>query len=574
MASTLSTFLAELRRRKVYRIAAIYATVGVAISLAVPDLFGILLLPTWAARLVIILILLGFPLALVLAWAYEVRPEEGKDAGTDPGSEASEAVVGTEDTVVGGRPRSRESIVVLPFTDLSPSGDQEYFSDGLSENLMNALTHIKEIRVAARTSAFSFKGRQVDVRDIGRHLNVGAVLEGSVQKAGNRVRITAQLINAEDGYHIWSQQYDREMADVFSIQDEITWAIVDALKIELLEGERTAVSKRHTEDLDAFHLYLKGRYYWNRSNTEAYWKAIDHFRAAIQKDPAYARAYDGMADAFASLGDAGHSAISPKDAFSAAGAAVRKALELDGGLSEAYASLGHLKMHEFAWPEAERAFRRSIELNPNYATAYRFYAFFFAAAGRSAEAAAMLEEALDLDPLSLGTITDRGVLSYFAGDYDGALAQYRKVLEMDPGFARAYVTQASAYSQKGIHSEAIAALRRAAELSGGRPKLAALGRVYARAGMKDEALEVVKDLKELSKSRYVTPYAFTLIHASLGDLDQAFSCLQRACGEGVSDLLYLKVDPFLDNLRGDPRFVALLERAGFADRSDDNSLGT
>jgi len=566
VASTLSTFLAELKRRKVYRVAAIYATVGVAISLAVPDLFGVLLLPTWAARLVITLILLGFPLALVLAWAYEVRPEEHREPRTRQTTESPEVEIVAEEAGIVARPPRGGSIAVLPFTDMSPDGDQEYFSDGLSENLINALTRIREIRVAARTSAFSFKGRQVDVRSIGRGLEVGTVLEGSVQKAGNRLRVTAQLINAEDGYHIWSQQYDREMADVFSIQDEITWAIVDALKIELLEGERTAVSKRHTEDLDAFHLYLKGRYYWNRSNTEAYWKAIDHFRAAIQQDPAYARAYAGMADAFASLGDAGHSAISPKDAFSAASAAVRKALELDGGLSEAYASLGHLKMHEFAWPEAERAFKQSIELNPNYATAYRFYAFFFAAAGRSAEAATTLEKALDLDPLSLGTITDRGILSYFARDYDGALAQYRKVLEMDPGFARAYVTRASAYSQKGIHSEAISAVRKAAELSGGRPRLAALGRIYARAGMKDEALAVVEELKDLSRNRYVTPYAFTLIHAALGDLDQAFSCLQRACGEGVSDLLYLKVDPFLDNLRGDPRFVALLENAGFGDR--------
>jgi len=568
VASTLSLFLAELRRRKVYRVAAIYATVGVAISLAVPDLFGVLLLPAWAARLVIILILLGFPVALVLAWAYEVRPEDQPGAGAELSPESVQPQTVAAATGAPARPRREGSIVVLPFTDMSPVKDQEYFSDGLSENLMNALTHIKEVRVAARTSAFSFKGRQVDVREIGRDLNVGTVLEGSVQKAGNRLRVTAQLINAEDGYHIWSQQYDREMADVFAIQDEITWAIVDALKIELLEGERTAVGKRHTENLDAFHLYLKGRYYWNRSNTEAYWKAIDHFRGAIQRDPAYARAYVGMADAFASLGDAGHSAISPKDAFSAAAEAVQKALELDGGLSEAYASLGHLKMHEFAWPEAERAFKRSIELNPNYATAYRFYAFFFAGAGRSEEAATTLERALNLDPLSLGTITDMGVLSYLARDYDGALAQYRKVLEMDPGFARAFVTRASACSQKAMHSEAIAALRKAAEVSGGRPKLAALGRVYARAGMTDEALGVVEELKELSKTRYVTPYAFTLIHASLGDLDQAFSCLQRACSEGVSDLVYLKVDPFLDNLRGDPRFGALLESTGFGRASD------
>jgi TolB-like protein/Tfp pilus assembly protein PilF len=446
---------------------------------------------------------------------------------------------------------------------MSPSGDQEYFSDGLSEDLINALAHIRDFRVAARTSAFSFKGEHVDARTIGRKLDVDTVLEGSVQKAGNRLRITAQLVDAENGYHMWSEQYDRVMADVFSIQDEITRSIVDALKIELLEGERAAVSKRHTDDLDAYHLYLRGRYCWNRSDTESFWRAIDHFHAAIEEDPTYALAYAGLADAYASLGDAGHSAISPKEAFSSAETAVRKALELDDALSEAHASLGHLKMHEFAWTEAEREFQRAIELNPNCATAYRFYSFFLAATGRSQEAIATLERALELDPVSLGIITDLGVLSYFAGDYEQATARYRRVLEIDPSFTRAYVTLGSTYAQQGRYEEAIDVTRRAMELSGDPSKLAALGRVYALAGMRDEALEVIERLKELSKERYVTPYAFTLIYASLGERDQAFSCLQRACDEGVSDLIYLKVDPFLDELCSDPRFAVLLDSVGF-----------
>ncbi len=552
MASKLPVFLAELKRRKVYRVAAVYAAVGVAISLGVPDIFTAFDLPTSAARLVIILIAIGFPVALVLAWAYEVKPDEGEGG----------ALVEPEEPEAPA-PESEKSIVVLPFTDMSPGGDQEYFSDGLSEDLINALTHISDFRVAARTSAFSFKGQSVDARTIGRDLNVRTVLEGSVQKSGNRLRITAQLIDAEDGYHLWSQQYDREMEDVFAIQDEITWAIVDALKVELMAGERTAVSKRHTEDLGAYHLYLRGRYHWNRSNTEDYWKAIDHYRAATEEDPTYARAYVGMADAYASLGDAGHSAISPKEAFSAAGTAVRKALELDESLAEAHASLGHLKMHEFAWPEAERSFQRAIQLNPNYATVHRFQAFFFAGQGRSEEAAASMKRALELDPVSLGIITDVGVLCYFARDWDGAIAQYNKVLEVDPGFTRAYVTLGSAYAQKGMYAEAIESLQKAMELSGDRLKMAPLGRAYGLAGMREEALDAIEELKEISRARYVTPYAFTLIFSCLGERDKAFSYLKRACDEGVSDLIYLKVDPFLDNLRGDPRFSELLGKVGF-----------
>ncbi len=285
-------------------------------------------------------------------------------------------------------------------------------------------------------------------------------------------------------------------------------------------------------------------------------------------DPAYARAYVGLADAYASLGDAGHSAISPRDAFSTARVAVRKALELDDGLSEAYASLGHLKMHEFVWEDAERAFKRAIALNPNHPSAFRFYAFFFAGRGRSEEAIAALGRALDLDPVSLGIMTDLGVLSYLARDYDRAIRQYEKVLEMDPGFTRAYVTLGSAYAQKGMHTEAIETTRKAMDLTEDRSKLAPLGRAYGLAGMKDEALEAVAGLKELSKRRYVTPYAYTLIYASLGDRDTALSYLQRAFDESVSDLIYVNVDPFLDALRGDPRFTALLQGVGFEAASE------
>ncbi len=460
-------------------------------------------------------------------------------------------------------PPAEKSIAVIPFANISADPENEYFSDGLSEDLINALTHIKSFRVAARTSAFSFKGEQVDARTIGQKLNVKTVLEGSVRKVGNRLRITAELVNAEDGYHVWSEQYDRVMADVFTIQDEITAAIVDALKIELLADEKKAVTKRHTENLDAYHLYLRGRYYWNRGNPEAFRKAIDQFQTAIRKDPTYARAYAGLADAYAGLGDAGHSAIPPREAFVSAHDAVQKALELDDSLAEAHASLAHLKMHEFAWPEAQAAFVRATRLNPNYATAYHFYAFYFAALGQSCEAITTLERARELDPVSLAINTDLGVLFYFARRYDDAIQQYQKVLDMDPNFTRAYVTMGSAYAQKAMCEQAIAMFQKALELSGDRSKIAALGRAYGVAGRNDEALETIAELRQLSRHRYITPYSIALIYASMGETDEALSWLNDAYEQRVSDLLYLKVDPFLDNLRSDPRFVVLLDKVGF-----------
>jgi serine/threonine-protein kinase len=466
-------------------------------------------------------------------------------------------------TALVSGPPAEKSIAVLPFANMSADRENEYFSDGLSEDLINALTHIKGFRVAARTSAFSFKGQSVDARTIGQTLNVKTVLEGSVQKAGNRLRVTAELVNAEDGYHVWSEQYDRVMADVFTIQDEITGAIVDALKIELLADEKTAVTKKHTDDLDAYHLYLKGRYHWNRGNTEAFWKAIDHFDEAIRVDPSYARAYAGLADAYAGLGDAGHSAISPKQAFSSAKRAIEQALEIDDSLADAHSSLAHLKMHEFEWSAAERGFIQATKLNPNYATAYRFYAFYFVSMGKPNEAITNLERALELDPVSLAINTDLGVVSYFARRYEDATVQYQKVLDMDPTYSRAYVTMGSAYAQMGKHEDAVAAFRKAMALSGDRSKVAALGRAYGLAGKREKALECVAELRALSEQRYITPYAIALIYASMGETDQALSWLQDAYDQRVSELIFLKVDPFLDKLHTDSRFVDLLEKVGF-----------
>jgi serine/threonine protein kinase/Tfp pilus assembly protein PilF len=460
------------------------------------------------------------------------------------------------------------SIAVLPFVNMSADPENEYFSDGLAEDLINALSKIKDFRVAARTSTFSFKGEKVDVREIGRKVKVETVLEGSVRKAGNRLRITAQLINVRNGYHLWSDQYDRVDADVFDIQDEITLAIVGALKVKLLAGDNQAVTKRYTQNIEAYNLYLKGRYYWNKMTIGTYRKAIEQFQKAIELDPTYALAYTGLADSYIGLGDAGLSAIPPKEAFSKANAAVQRALETDDALAEAHASLGHLKMHDFDWTGAEREYKRAIELNPNYATTYHMCGFYYALMERHQEAITTIRRALELDPVSLGINTDLGVIFYYARRYDQAIAQYRKSLEMDPGFVRAYVTLGSAYGQKGMFREAIGVIQKAIGLSGDRSKIAALGRIYALSGKHDEALKLIDELRELSKERYVSPYCMALIYASLGERDQAMDLLQKAYMERVSELIYLKVDPYLDNLRSDPRFVALLEKIGLENRAE------
>ena len=454
------------------------------------------------------------------------------------------------------------SIAVLPFVNMSADPENEYFSDGITEDIINALSKIKDFHVAARTSTFSFKGEKIDIYEIGRKLKVKTILEGSVRKAGNRLRITAQLINVHDGYHLWSEQYDRVVAYVFDIQDEITFAIFNALKIKLLTGENIAVTKRYTDNIEAYNLYSKGRYYWNKMNIDAFRKAIDQFEKAIARDPSYALAYSGLADAYTGLGDAGLSAIPPKEAFSKAKEAVQKALEIDETLAEAHASLAHLNMHDFNWSGAEKEFKYAIKLNPNYSTTYQMCSFYYALTERFNDAFITIKKAQDLDPVSLSINTDLGVLFYFNHQYDQAIAQYKKTLDLDPGFIRAYVTLASAYGKKGMYKIAIDMIHKAIELSGDRAKIAVLGRIFAIAGKKREALNAIEELKELSKQRYISPYCISLIYATMDEKDRAMEWLENAYNKHASELIYLKVDPYLDNMRSDPGFKELLKKIG------------
>ncbi|MFQ5738625.1 MAG: protein kinase [Acidobacteriota bacterium] len=464
--------------------------------------------------------------------------------------------------VIAGPAATRSSVAVLPFADMSPQKDQDYFCDGLAEELIGALTKIKRLHVVARTSAFSFKGTNQDVRQIGNRLNVKTVLEGSVRKAGNKLRIAVQLVDVASGYHLWSEQYECEMKDIFAIQDEITLAVVGNLRVELLGEEQQAIVKRQTQDLQAYHHFLKGRYLWNKRTPANLQKGIEQFQRAIETDPGYAAAFAGLADSYNILGF--YSTLPPKDAFPKAKAAARKALEIDGTLSEAHTSLAFTKLlYDWDWKSAGKTFKRALELKPGYATAHHWYAEYLMLKGRVEAAVSEAEQALQYDPLSLIINTLVGWTFYYARRYDQAIDRLRKTLELDSSFVPANFWLGLAYAQKLAFERAVAAMQRAvSDSEGSGIMLAALGAIYAIAGERAEAQVVLDELEEVARRAYVPPYYTAAVHTGLQDNDGAFACLHEALDERSHWMIYLKVDPLLDPLRPDPRFGDLLRRTG------------
>jgi serine/threonine-protein kinase len=456
-----------------------------------------------------------------------------------------------------------KSIAVLPFVNMSPDRENEYFSDGMTEEILNALGKIEGLRVASRTSSFAFKGKEQDIRKIGEQLNVNIILEGSVRKSGNKLRITAQLINVEEGYHIWSEKYDRKLEDIFEIQDEITRAIVDMLKIKLMLDPAATLNKRYTDNLEAYTLYLKGRYFCNLRTTDGLNQGIQYFEQAIDKDPKYAKAHGGLADAYLLLGIYGE--IPPNESMPKAKAAAMKALEMDATLAEPHTSLGCIRaVYDWDFPGAEIEFKRSIELDPGYPTSHHWYAInCLAPLGRMEEAITELEIAQKLDPLSLIINASLGLQFYYARRFDEAIEQFRITLEMDPNFAMAHFFLAETYIQRKSFPEAIAAIQKAISLYGGSVNMSAmLGYVFARSGRKEEAQKKLDNLNDRSNQQYVSAYDRAVVCTGLGNNDQAFEWLEKAFQERSYLLVYLKVDPVLDSLRTDPRFDAILKKMG------------
>ncbi len=458
---------------------------------------------------------------------------------------------------------STNSIAVVPFANISADPQNEYFCDGLAEELLNALSKVGELKVAARTSAFSFKGKDVDITEIGSKLGVKNILMGSVRKSGDRLRITAQLVNTADGYQVWSERYDREMKDIFDIQDEITLAIVDALKIKLLGKEKAALLKRQTASPEAYEFYLRGLSHFNKWTPSDFEKAIDNFERAINIDPKYALVYAALADAYTELL---FFSFSPGDARQKARDAVNKALELDDRLAEAHNSLALIKMYfDWDYSEAEVEFKRAVSLNPGSASVHMWYGWYLALMARFDESLIELRRARELDPLAPPNINAVGVVSHWSRQPETAIKQFQEVLELYPSYAITLSFLAEAYVEKGDITSAIATIEQVHIEAMDPQALSVAGYIYARSGNSSKAHEILNKFIDLSSREYLPYVNFAHVYAGLGDHEQAFEWLGKACDERSIWLPFLKVDTKFDPLRADPRFKELLRKVGFTE---------
>src|SRR5579862_6386832 len=456
-------------------------------------------------------------------------------------------------------PRIR-SLAVLPLENLSGDASQNYFADGMTDELITDLAQISALRVISRTSVMVYKGARKPLPQIARELNVDAVVEGTVLRSGDQVRITAQLIDASTDKHLWSQSYEGDLRDTLALQNRVAGAIADQIRINLTPREQAALKSVKVVNPEAYESYLKGRYFWNKRTADGLKVALAYFNQAIEEDPKYARAYSGLADTYVLLGDWEYGVLTPNEAFPKAKAAAIKALELDNTLSDAHTSLASLGMFDWDWRSAGEEFRRAIELNPGYATAHQWYAWHLNLLGRKTEAIAEMRKAESLDPLSLIISADMADVLFVVGLYDESIRQSRKTLEMDPNFAIAHFELGQAYTQKRMYSEAIAELQRAIALSGSSTTFTSnLAYAYAVSGRRNEALKILNDSTGRSNG-FSDASGIALIYTGLGDNDQAMAWLDKAYSERFNPSILLR--PGFDPLRSDSRFQNLVHRVG------------
>ncbi|MFQ5818329.1 MAG: tetratricopeptide repeat protein, partial [Terriglobia bacterium] len=453
------------------------------------------------------------------------------------------------------------SVAVLPFENASGDPETEYLSDGITESLISNLSQLPNLRIMARSTVFRYKGPEVDPQQAGRELKVGAVLTGRVLQRGDTLIIGAELVDVAQGTQLWGGQYNRKLADIFALQEEISRAIADKLRLRLTGEEEARLARRSTENPEAYQLYLKGRYYWSKRTPDGFQKGLAYFQQAIERDPNYARAYAGVADCYAL---AGYLRLSRQEAMPKAKAAARKALEIDDTLAEAHTSLAYVK-HRFDWDwsGAEREFQRAIEVNPNYATAHQWYALYLSTMGRHEEALAAIKRAQQVDPLSLVMSTGVGRILHFARRYDQAIEQYRKTLEMDPNFASTHIDLAMTYEAKGMYDEAVAEYLKGRTLRGEREEdLAALRQAYEESGWRGYWQKELELLQERSRRSYVAPFMMTLTYLRLEEKEQVLAWLERGYEARGAGLVFLNAVSAFDLLRADPRFQELVRRVG------------
>ena len=455
-----------------------------------------------------------------------------------------------------------DSLAVLPFENASSDPEHEYLSDGIAGSLINTLATIPKLRVMAQSTVFRYKGRAIDPQVVGRELNVRAVLTGRIMQSGGALRIGTELVDVPTGSQLWGGQYDRKPGDIFAIQDEISGEISEKLRLKLTRAEKKRLTKRQTVDAEAYRLYLKGRHHWNKWTEGGFYKAIEYFQQAVEKDPAYALAYTGLADSYVLLG--WNSYLPPKDAFPKAKRAAMGALRLDPDLGEAHTSdAAVLWLHDWRWPEAGREFQRSLALSPSHPTASHWYAEYLMTMGHHADAIERMKSSQELDPLSLIISVAIGWAFYMARRYDEAIEQFRRTVELDPNYPVTHWILGLVLRKMGRYELAIAEGEKGVKLSGGSPLMnAALAQTLAAAGKREKAVQIVDELTELAKQKYVASYFFAGIHVGLGEEARAMEYLEKSYEEHSHWLMYLHMDPGMDGLRSNLRFQDLLGRVG------------
>src|SRR6266487_1291566 len=580
------SFFAELKRRNVYKVAIAYAVVSWLLIQAASIFLPAFDAPPWVMKIFIIVVIFGFPVSLILSWAFEITPEGIKlESEIEPTKSIARrtgrkivavtialAVVAAglfmyqlvrskSDTL--GPPTTatiaNKSIAVLPFDNLSRDPDNAYFCEGVQDEILTRLAKVSDLKVVSRTSTQHFKSSPDNLPQIAKQLGVKHVLEGSVQKSNDQVRVNVQLINALTDAHLWAETFDRKLTDIFAVESEIAKTIAETLQARLTGSEKSSIAKTPTVNPEAYELYLKGRFFWNKRSGTDLRKAIDYFERAIAKDPNYALAYVGLADSHLLLSS--YASVSPRESLPPAKAALKKALSLDDSLAEAHASSGLLATLELDLQRAIDELQRAIKLKPNYATAHHWLSLGFTTLGQFDPAILEAKRAVELDPLSLIINADYGWVYFNGHRYDEAEAQVRKTLEIDPNFFLAHYYLGAVLQFKGHVAQAVPEFQKAFDLNGDPYSRAMLGQGYARNGQPGEARKILASLSEEAKSKYVAPYALALVYAGLGDKERAIEELEHAYQQGDTNYLFvIKTDPFLDSLRGHPRFDALVQK--------------
>jgi TolB-like protein/Tfp pilus assembly protein PilF len=582
------SFFAELKRRNVYKVAVAYIVAGWALSQGIAQVLPVFDIPNWVIRLIVVLIVIGLPVALGLAWAFELTPEGIKRTET---ADAMPATIRNNKhawiyvVVIGGLVSiglfflgrysagnkgassagvSNKSIAVLPFDNLSRDPDNAYFAEGVQDEILTRLAKVADLKVISRTSTQHFKSAPENLPEIAKQLGVTNILEGSVQKAADQVRVNVQLINAMADAHVWGETYDRKLTDIFAVESEIAKAIAETLQAKLTGAEKSSIAKAPTANPEAYELYLKGRHFWNRRTEADIRKALKLFQQAIEKDPSYALAYTGVADCYSVLPNYTNSA--PKQYIDLAIPAARRAIELDDSLAEAHAALANAIGADLQLAAAVVEFKRTFALNPNYASAHQWYGETLQSLGRFDEAIAELRRAHDVDPLSLIINSILAGTLQSGGHTDEASEQIRRTLDLDPNFSVAYWVRAQIHESKGEFDQAIADYKKAVETGSPSDQCQAeIACAYARSGKRAEAEKILNELVNESQHRFVSSYALAQIHATLGNKDEALRLLEKAYDErsipiGGGGIGGPKIDNRFDSLRDDPRFQKLLAK--------------